>query len=174
MNRTLSNLAIAASVLGGTAVGATWLGTAGAYGDEASTDTAEESVPADVENTGFVPVQDDVPADPDTEDTDETPNDGRRGGGRCNLEGIAEAIGIDVETLEAELEAGSSIAEVAADNGVDVDTVVDAILDQKEERLDAKVEAGRLTEAEADERLAEAETRALDRVTGTSTADADA
>lgn len=171
MNRTLSNIAIAASVLGGTAVGATWVGAAGAYGDDAPADSTEETTPADLENTGFVPIQDELPGDPDAPapDGDETDR-GRRGhGGRCSLEAVAEAIGIDVDTLQAELDAGNSIADVAADNGVDVDVVVDAILDAKEDRLDAKVESGRLTEAEADERLADAETRALERVNGTPT-----
>ncbi|MEM7139695.1 MAG: hypothetical protein AAF548_01605 [Actinomycetota bacterium] len=174
MNRTLSNLAIAGSVVGGVAVGATLVGTAGAYGDEPSTDTDTETT-AEVEETVFVPVQDDLPAEPEVEgDAEET--DGRRGHrGGCSLEAVAEAIGVDEDALRAELDAGSSIADVAAANGVDVDVVVDAILDAKEDRLDAKVESGRLTEAEAEERLAGAEERALERVNqvrGDDTADA--
>ena len=128
------------------------------------TDDADTTTPADVEQTGFVQVQDDLPADP-PDDADDDGREGRRHRGGCNLEEVAAVIGIDVEALRAELDAGSSIADVAAANGVSTDAVVDAILDAKEDRLDAKVEEGRITEEEAADRLADAEDRALERVT---------
>jgi hypothetical protein len=163
MKRTLSSLAIATSVLGGTVVGASLVGTAGAYGDaQPAEDTNTQVETLDVQGNGIVPIQDDAPDQPPVDGEDQ----GRRGhrGGGCNLEEVAEAIGIDVDELRAELDTGSSIADVATANGADVDSVVDAILAEKEDRLDSAVEAGDITEDEADERLADAEERALDRV----------
>ncbi len=167
MNRKLSSITIAASVLGGTAVGASLVGTAGAYGDAepaADTPTADPSGDTTVLGGDFVPVQDEAPGDAPVDGEQDGEPRGHRGGG-CNLDAVAEVIGIDVEELRAELDAGNSIADVAAANGASTDDVVDAILAEKEDRLDAKVESGRLTEEEADERLADAEERALERVT---------
>ena len=61
---------------------------------------------------------------------------------------------------------GQSIAQVAEANGVAVDTVIDAMVDAKAERLAEKVESGRITQAEADEKLADIEDRITDRVNG--------
>lgn len=79
---------------------------------------------------------------------------------------VAETIGIDIETLRAELEAGSSVADIAAANGVDVDDVVDALLAPIAERLDRAVENDRLSEDDAAERLEDAEERITARVNG--------
>ncbi|MEO0493697.1 MAG: hypothetical protein AAF081_09795, partial [Actinomycetota bacterium] len=102
--------------------------------------------------------------DPEAEGTEG--RDGRRGhrGGGCHLEEIAAAIGIEEDALRAELDAGQSIADVAEANGVAADVIVDLLVDQAEERIAEKVEAGRITEDEAAEKLANVEERAEDRV----------
>lgn len=52
-----------------------------------------------------------------------------RGGHRADhLEAAATALGLTAEELKAELEAGSTIAEVATAEGVDVDTVIEAMV----------------------------------------------
>lgn len=100
-------------------------------------------------------------ADLQTEDQAE----GERSG--CNkLQAAADAIGIDVDTLRTELDADQTIAEVATANGVDPDLVVDAMLDASEERLAEKVAEGRLTQDEADTKLAEKTDRIEDKVFG--------
>ena len=82
------------------------------------------------------------------------------------LDAAADSIGIDVETLRDELRAGSTIAEIATANGVAPQTVIDALVADAQEHLDAAVENGRLEQAEADERTATLEERITDRVNG--------
>jgi transposase-like protein len=80
------------------------------------------------------------------------------------MAGVAEAIGIEPDALREALDAGQSVADVATANGVDPAAVVDALVDHAEERLAEKVAEGDLTQAEADERLAERTERTNDRV----------
>ena len=61
----------------------------------------------------------------------------------------AQAIGIDEETFWTELENGKSIAEIAQANGVDTQTVIDAVVASENGQVDKQVAAGLLTEAEA-------------------------
>ena len=80
------------------------------------------------------------------------------------LDAAAEVIGISDDELRTALRDGSSIAEVAEDNGVAVPTVVDAVVADASAHLDEKVAEGDLTEAEAAERLAALEERVTDLV----------
>ena len=73
----------------------------------------------------------------------------------AGLDEAAEAIGITSEELRTALRDGSTIAEVAEANDVDVQAVVDAMVAAAEARLDQAVEDGRLTEAEAEEKAAD-------------------
>lgn len=77
---------------------------------------------------------------------------------------VAGIIGIDVDTLRAELRSGSSIADIAAANGVDAQVVVDALVSEVADHLAVDVENGRLTEEEAAERLADRTERIEARV----------
>lgn len=81
-------------------------------------------------------------------------------------EAVADLLGIDEETLRDELRSGSSIADIAADNGVDVQDVIDALVAQAGERLDLAVENGRLTAEEAAEMAERLEERITARVNG--------
>jgi hypothetical protein len=56
------------------------------------------------------------------------------------LDVIAEAIGIDAETLREELAGGSTIAEIAEANGVDPQVVIDALVAEYTERVTSLVE----------------------------------
>ena len=165
MNRTITSAAIGAGVLGGALVGASFVGPAGAYGDDGETpapaDTeigTEQS--ADDQAESNVQIQD--AETPEAEGDEREGRRGRRGG--CGLEAAAEAIGITEDELRTELDAGQSIADVAEANGVSADVVVDALVDAAEERIEQKLEAGRITEDEAAEKLADAEARAEDKV----------
>lgn len=90
-----------------------------------------------------------------------------QGQGRPNLDNIATILGTDADTLGQSLRDGQSLADIAAANGVDTQDVVDAIVAQMDERIQAGVDAGKLDQTKADELLANAETHAQDIVDGT-------
>jgi hypothetical protein len=54
----------------------------------------------------------------------------------------ADAIGVPRRELRAELDAGRTLAEVAADHGVDPEAVVDAILSRTRARVTTLVNGG--------------------------------
>lgn len=67
---------------------------------------------------------------------------------------IADALGIDTETLFAELQSGKTLAELAAEYDVDLDTVIAAQRTATQEHLQAMVDAGLMTQEQATARLA--------------------
>jgi hypothetical protein len=79
---------------------------------------------------------------------------------------VAETLGIDEEELRSELADGKTIAEIAEEQGVDTQDVVDDIVAALQERLDEAVADEDLTQEEADEILAGAEERATAFVNG--------
>jgi len=83
-----------------------------------------------------------------------------------HLEAAAEALGLTADELRTELQAGSSIANVAAAQGVDVQVVIDAMVAELQAHLDEEVAAGEHTQEEADQRLAEATERITAMVNG--------
>jgi polyhydroxyalkanoate synthesis regulator phasin len=86
-------------------------------------------------------------------------------GGRLGLEAAASALDMSEEELRTALEPeGTSLADVAEAQDVDVDTLVDALVQAEEERIAQAVEDGRLPQEEADERLADLEERVTERV----------
>ena len=89
---------------------------------------------------------------------------GRRGG--PGLEAAASALGIEASELRTALEDGQTIAEVAASEGVDVQTVIDALVADMQSHLDEAVANGRLTQDQADEMKANATERATALVNG--------
>jgi len=66
----------------------------------------------------------------------------------------AEQLNLEVDDLLAELQDGKSIAEVAESQGVDPQTIADAYIAVRTERLDEAVAEGRITQEQADEMLA--------------------
>jgi gas vesicle protein len=89
---------------------------------------------------------------------------GGRGQRGEHLEAAATALGVTADELRTELQAGKTIAQVAADQGVDVQDVIDALVAEVKEHLDEEVASGEHTQEEADAKLAEATTRITDRV----------
>ena len=79
----------------------------------------------------------------------------------------AEALDMTTGDLRAELEAGKSIADVAAEKGVDTQIIVDAYLARVKADLDAAVAVGDITQNQADYQLQQAEERAVDRLDDT-------
>jgi hypothetical protein len=72
----------------------------------------------------------------------------------AGLDAAAEAIGIESEELRAAIRDGSTIAEVAEANDVEVQAVIDALVADAEAKLDEAVADGRISEDEAAERKA--------------------
>lgn len=75
------------------------------------------------------------------------------------IEVAATALGISEADLVAELQAGKSIADVASAKSVDLDKVIDALYADLKAHIDAHVAEGKLTQEQADARLADAKTR---------------
>jgi len=139
--RTPLRTLVAAAAIAGAGVAGFGLSSALARSEDPSTTTVQEqpTAPAD----GQAPVDCEGP--------------GRHG---PPLDALAEAIGIDAEELRTALEEGQTPAEVAEANGVSRAELVDAIVADMNEHLDQAVEDGHLTEAEAQERRADAEEHA--------------
>jgi hypothetical protein len=89
---------------------------------------------------------------------------GRHGHRGHSLEAAAEAIGITSDELRTGLEAGQSVADVAEANGVSADAVVEALINQASERIDAKVAEGKITADEGADKLAEKIDRIQEKV----------
>ena len=89
-------------------------------------------------------------------------------GGHPGMDGdvVAELIGIDAAELRTEIRSGRSIADIAEANGVDVQIVIDALVEEAQGHLDLAVENGRLTEDEAAEKQADLTERITARVNG--------
>lgn len=90
---------------------------------------------------------------------------------RANLEAAAGALGMSIEDLRTELQAGKSLAAIAGDKGVPVGQVVSALVSDAKARIASAVTDGKLTQAQADERLAELDQRISDLVNRTPRAD---
>lgn len=83
--------------------------------------------------------------------------DGGRGGmkGGAQLTTIATALGMTEADLRAELQAGKSVADVATAKSVSLDKVISAIVDAETKNLTQAVTNGKLTQAQADQRIAD-------------------
>jgi polyhydroxyalkanoate synthesis regulator phasin len=93
---------------------------------------------------------------------------GGHGGGRLDLSAAATTLGMTEEELRTALAAeDATLATVAEDRGVARDTLVTALTEAARERITAAVEDGRLTQEQADERLADLGERIAERVDGT-------
>lgn len=87
---------------------------------------------------------------------------GPMGGSQDSLVAVAaETLGMEQADLVAQLQAGTTIAQLAGDKTA---TIVDAFVASRSERFAAMVEAGRLTQAQADQQLATVRANATARV----------
>ena len=86
---------------------------------------------------------------------------------------IAELLGLEPDELGDLLRDGQSLAEVATAQGVDVQTVIDALVNDVKEHLDEAVANERLTQEEADAKLAEITERITEMVNTARPADDD-
>ncbi len=93
---------------------------------------------------------------------------GRHGGpggpGRISADDVAAAIGVTVDELRTQQEAGKTLTQIAATKGVTKAQLVDKLVAAAEKELAADVTAGRLTQAQADARKADLKTRISEKV----------
>ncbi len=79
-------------------------------------------------------------------------------------EALTDLLGLDAQELRQQLRDGSTLADIATAQGVEVQAVVDELVAELTERTDNAVENGRIDQAEADQKLADAEARITDMV----------
>ncbi len=94
----------------------------------------------------------------------ESGHEGRGPGGKGISDEVLSVLGIDLETLRTEFAAGRSLADVATANGVEVQTVVDAMVAEAEVHLAEHVADGSLSQDEADAKAADLESSITERV----------
>ena len=82
------------------------------------------------------------------------------------LDAAAEYLGTNEEALRGQLRNGTTLAEAAQKAGKSVDGLVDALVADAKEKLDAAQAAGRITAAEKQERLQELRERVTAMVNG--------
>ena len=92
--------------------------------------------------------------------------EGDRGHGKfgARVSELAELVGTDAESLKIALKEGQTLAQIAESNGVDPQTVIDALVAKVNERIDGAVEAGKLTVEEAEAKKSEVATKISDGV----------
>ncbi len=83
------------------------------------------------------------------------PGRGQRGPGfGGEFQAIADALGVDLATLQSDLQSGKSIADIAKEKNVELSTIVDAVVAKAQENLTTAVTDGRLTQEQADAQIA--------------------
>ena len=94
---------------------------------------------------------------------------GHRGHGPGG-EALAEVLGLDADALRTALRSGSTLRDVATQQGVDPQTLVDAIVADMTSRIDEGVASGRINEEKAAELRANATTKATEMLDRTAPA----
>ncbi len=82
------------------------------------------------------------------------------------VETLTTVLGVSEDDLQAAREAGQSVADIAAAQGVDLQIVIDALVDNAQARLDAKIAAGDVDAERAAEISDSIEERVTARVNG--------
>ena len=157
MKKMIAAAAVAASVALGGITGLA-LGVPGVAGaQETATETVgwvEEALSELVGDGTITQAQADAVETALEEAKPERPQRGHRIARHFAMDAVAEALGITNAELREALSEDKTIAEIATDNGVAVQRVVDAIVSDHKAHVDARVASGDITQEQADERLA--------------------
>lgn len=98
------------------------------------------------------------------------PGKGERGGPGLGIgpreeqEQLATLLGLTSDVLKTRQEAGESLQAIATAQGVDTRKLIDALISRPIEKLDEQLADGKITQAQYDERKADAQTRAQERI----------
>jgi hypothetical protein len=97
--------------------------------------------------------------------------DGHRGGphglGADNVTAAAQALGMTEADVTAALGGGQTLAQIATSKGAAIQTLIDALVAAETTEINAAVQAGTMTQAEADRRLADLVAHETAEVNGT-------
>ncbi len=127
---------------------------------------------------GLASAQEDTGADADADSTESTETEAEstdRGSHRMGRharahnhversEALTEALGLTEAEIREGFQAGKSLADMAAEQGVEVADLQAALVAQATERIDEAVEAGNIDADEAAEKLAEIETKIAEKI----------
>lgn len=91
--------------------------------------------------------------------------DGGRGGFSPTV--VAKALGISEDELRTAQQDGKTIADLASEKGVALDTIIDAIIADETTRLDQAVTDGKITQEQADQRLSDLKSNLPDMLSQT-------
>ena len=91
---------------------------------------------------------------------------GRGGHAKFVSDGLASVLNLSVEELHTQLRDGKSLAAIAEAQNVDISKVKDVLTSEFKAHLAEEVKSGEHTQAEADEKLAQFESRIDDMVNG--------
>lgn len=89
---------------------------------------------------------------------------GPGGKGGPGMDVAAQALGMTADELHTALDGGQTLAQVASDKGVNVQVVIDALVASATNHINEEVTSGEITQAEADQKLADLTQRVTDRV----------
>jgi DNA-binding CsgD family transcriptional regulator len=79
---------------------------------------------------------------------------------------VAGVLKLTEAELKTQVEAGKSLADIAATQNVSVQSVIDVVVTEMKAHIASEVTSGELTQAQADEKLANVTARATDMVNG--------
>ncbi|TRZ74469.1 MAG: hypothetical protein D4R95_00835 [Actinobacteria bacterium] len=85
-------------------------------------------------------------------------------GPRKDVAGIAAILNLSESDLKSQVQSGKTLAQIATAQGVDVKLVIDAIVASMKSHLADAVTSGKLTQAEADTKLADVTTKVTEMV----------
>ena len=149
MHKNIAKSAVAGAVILGAAGAALVLPKATQAADPSAAPTASASTPS---------------AGGSQPDTDT----GHRGGfGADDLTAAANALGMTEADVTTALGGGQTLAQIAASKGVSVDTLINAMVAAETTEINDAVKAGTMTQAEADQRIADLKAHETAEVNGT-------
>lgn len=158
-NRTKRYLVAAGLIAGGVTLGALFspIGLAGAQSGGSSPSTTAPSAT----NGGGTSSSGGSTTAPGPKGNGMMPGRGGKGGGmmKGGLGRLATTLGIPAADLQTGFQQGRSLLEIAQAHGLTEDQVVQKLKDAEKARLDQAVKDGRLTQDQADQRLANADAR---------------
>jgi hypothetical protein len=155
------------SIMAGAAAGAFLVGAAGAALALPGGTSAADPTPSPAAISSTTPTA--TPATTPSQGTATTGFSGSEHGPGLDTDDLAaaaKALGMTDAELQAELESGKTAADVAKAKNVDLQKVIDAVVASDKAEIAAAVTAGTMTQAQADERLANLEQHVTDEVNG--------
>ena len=172
MTKRMTTAAVAASLVGGIAIGSFAAPPMAAFASDSSTPTtasATARTPGQWITDSLKGLVDKGTITQEQSDTIAStleatrPKGGLHGGRGMDPSVVATTLNMSESDLKTALET-KSIADIAKEKNVDVEKVIDALVKAQNGKLDQAVKDGKLTQSEADQRKAETKSRITDFV----------